>query len=85
MISEFRSNLSKIELLISLNSLGRSSGQGAFSIWTHNLKGRQWADSYVVQGAPVGTKGIPAVTLQPGEQWLGAWFSFAPSDVCFDY
>lgn len=52
-------------------SLGRSSGHGAFSIWTHNLKGREWTDSYVVEGAPKGTKGVSAVTLQAGEQWIG--------------
>ena len=55
----------------SIHSLGRSSGQGAFSIWTHNLRGRRWTDSYVVKGAPKGTKGVCAVILQPGEQWLG--------------
>lgn len=54
-----------------LNSLGRSSGQGAFSIWTHEMKGRKWTDNHVVKGAPEGTEGVPAVTLQPGEQWLG--------------
>lgn len=53
------------------SSLGRSSGTGAFSIWTHNLKGREWTDNYVVEGSPKGTKGVPAVTLQAGEQWIG--------------
>ena len=66
--------LSRIYLQVaadSAHSLGRSSGQGALSIWTHNLKGKQWTDNYVVKGVPNGTKGVPAVTLQPGEQWLG--------------
>ena len=54
-------------------SLGRSSGRGAFSIWTHQLKGRRWTDNYVVEEAPEGTKGVPAVTLQAGEQWLGTY------------
>ncbi|ETI20394.1 hypothetical protein G647_08429 [Cladophialophora carrionii CBS 160.54] len=53
--------------------LGRSSGQGAFSIWTHRLKGRQWTENYVAEGAPEGTKGVPAVTLQAGEQWLDVY------------
>jgi hypothetical protein len=51
--------------------LGRSSGDGAFSIWTHNMKGREWHDNFVPNGAPSGTPGLPAVTLQAGEQWLG--------------
>ncbi|OJJ08593.1 hypothetical protein ASPVEDRAFT_47727 [Aspergillus versicolor CBS 583.65] len=48
--------------------LGRSSGKGAFSIWTHNMKGIEWHDSFVPLGAP-DTDSIPAVTLQAGEQW----------------
>ncbi|KAF8244059.1 FAD-binding domain-containing protein [Wilcoxina mikolae CBS 423.85] len=32
--------------------LGRSSGTGAFSIWTHNMKGREWHDEFVAKGAP---------------------------------
>lgn len=51
--------------------LGRSSGKGAFTIWTHNIKGREWYDAFVPKGSPNDTKGIPAVTLQAGEQWLG--------------
>jgi hypothetical protein len=32
--------------------LGRSSGGGSFAIWTHNLKGRAWHDSFVPTNAP---------------------------------
>jgi hypothetical protein len=56
---------------ITKGSLGRSSGKGAFSIWTHNLKGIEWHDSFVPWGAPIDTSGVPAVTLQAGEQWFG--------------
>ncbi|KAI5776948.1 FAD/FMN-containing protein [Geopyxis carbonaria] len=52
--------------------LGRSSGKGAFAIWTHNLKGREWHDLFVTKGAPAGS-GVPAVTLQAGEQWLDVY------------
>lgn len=52
-------------------SLGRSSGKGALSIWTHNLKGINWHDSFVPQGAPAAVNGVPAATLQAGEQWFG--------------
>ncbi|KAF3893398.1 FAD-binding PCMH-type domain-containing protein [Trichophyton interdigitale] len=50
--------------------LGRSSGSGAFSIWTHNLKGKEWHKSFKPKGAPSNVGGIPAVTLQAGEQLL---------------
>jgi hypothetical protein len=52
-------------------SLGRSSGKGSFSIWTHNLKGQTWHDSFTPASAPPGTRGIQAVTLRAGEQWWG--------------
>lgn len=53
--------------------LGRSSGKGAFAIWTHNLKGRTWHDSFVPKGAAKGETGVKAVTLQAGEQWLDVY------------
>ena len=53
------------------HSLGRSSGKGSFGIWTHNLKGIEFHDSFVPQDAPANATGIPAVTLQAGEQWFG--------------
>ena len=53
------------------DSLGRSSGEDAFVIWTHNIKGRKWHDSFVPKNAPRNSAGIPAATLQAGEQWLG--------------
>ncbi|RHZ62522.1 hypothetical protein CDV55_106473 [Aspergillus turcosus] len=51
--------------------LGRSSSQGALGIWTHNLKGIDWHESFVPRGAPAAVNGIAAVTLQAGEQWFG--------------
>ncbi|KAH7125208.1 putative FAD binding domain protein [Dendryphion nanum] len=53
--------------------LGRSSGEGAFAIWTHHLKGRKWHDDFVPQGAPGGVTGVKAVTLNAGEQWLDVY------------
>ncbi|PGH10938.1 hypothetical protein AJ79_05184 [Helicocarpus griseus UAMH5409] len=53
--------------------LGRSSGEGSFSIWTHNLKGKEWHKDFVPRNAPTGTPGIPAVTLQAGEQLLDVY------------
>lgn len=54
--------------------LGRSSGAGTFAIWTHNMKGREWHDSFVPSNAPNGTVGVPAATLLAGEQWFGKCF-----------
>lgn len=53
--------------------LGRSSGDGSFAIWTHNMKGREWHNSFFPSNAPDNVQGIPAVTLQPGEQWLDVY------------
>lgn len=62
-----------LSLTTTIISLGRSSGKGAFSIWTHNMKGINWHDSFVPRGAPANAGGVPAVTIQAGEQWLGEW------------
>ncbi|KAI9368655.1 hypothetical protein BJX61DRAFT_550263 [Aspergillus egyptiacus] len=61
--------------------LGRSSGEGAFSIWTHNLKGIEWHDSFVPRGAPAEVGGLPAVTLQAGEQWFDVYQAAAKQGV----
>ncbi|KAI1974981.1 hypothetical protein LOZ51_002484 [Ophidiomyces ophidiicola] len=61
--------------------LGRSSGRGAFAIWTHNLKGKEWNSSFVPQGAPLNVAGIPAVTLQTGEQWQDVYKAAAEQGV----
>ncbi|WEW60423.1 hypothetical protein PRK78_005909 [Emydomyces testavorans] len=50
--------------------LGRSSGKGAFAIWTHNLKGKEWHTAFIPKQAPRETAGVAGVTLQAGEQWL---------------
>lgn len=70
-----------LDLTTSLISLGRSSGEGAISIWTHNMKGIEWHDLFVPRGAPADAGGVPAVTLQAGEQWLGEWMLFFYSSL----
>lgn len=37
------------------------------------MKGIEWHASFVPRGAPADAGGVPAVTLQAGEQWLGEW------------
>ncbi|QMW39082.1 hypothetical protein G4B11_002362 [Aspergillus flavus] len=73
-------------LLVTKNTghdhLGRSSGKGAFGIWTHNLKGIEFQSSFTPQGAPPDSSGIPAVTLQAGEQWFGG-SSLEDVSVCW--
>ncbi|KAK5788537.1 hypothetical protein VI817_009495 [Penicillium citrinum] len=64
-----------------LRSLGRSSGKGAFSIWTHNLKGIEWHDSFIPMGAPEDANGVPAVTLQAGEQWFDVYRAAAKQNA----
>lgn len=69
--SQYVTTASLVLFRLTFTSLGRSSGRGSFSIWTHNLKGKEWHQSFSARGAPKGTPGVPAVTLQAGEQWLG--------------
>lgn len=63
--------MKKLGLTAWVVSLGRSSGNGAFSIWTHNMKGIEWHDSFAPRGAPADADRVSAVTLQAGEQWIG--------------
>ncbi|KAG8696540.1 hypothetical protein FRC08_007085, partial [Ceratobasidium sp. 394] len=48
--------------------LGRASAVGSLSIWTHQLKGVNFTDSFVADGCKGGS-GVPAVTLGAAEQW----------------
>ncbi|KAE8371861.1 hypothetical protein BDV26DRAFT_298399 [Aspergillus bertholletiae] len=72
-------------LLVTKNTghdhLGRSSGEGAFGIWTHNMKGIEFHDSFTPQGAPADAHGMPAVTLQAGEQWFDVYQAAAKQGV----
>lgn len=40
------------------------------------MKGIEWHDAFVPQGAPADVGGLPAATLQAGEQWLGERIPF---------
>ncbi|KAG8731948.1 hypothetical protein FRC10_001325 [Ceratobasidium sp. 414] len=42
---------------------------GSFSIWTHQLKGMNFTDSFVPTGCSRNVSGVPAVTLGAAEQW----------------
>ncbi|KDN37518.1 hypothetical protein RSAG8_10117, partial [Rhizoctonia solani AG-8 WAC10335] len=52
--------------------LGRSSGEGSFSIWTHNLKGINFNDSFAGVGCS-GTSVEPAVTIGAAELWVDVY------------
>ncbi|ELU40474.1 FAD/FMN-containing protein [Rhizoctonia solani AG-1 IA] len=52
-------------------ALGRSSGAGAFGVWTHKLGGINFTDSFVAEGCS-GDQGVPAVTIGAATQWFGA-------------
>ncbi|CAE6489921.1 unnamed protein product [Rhizoctonia solani] len=50
--------------------LGRSSGEGSFSIWTHELKGINFTKSFIPVGCSEDSgHGVPTVTVGAGEQW----------------
>ncbi|KAF8596579.1 FAD/FMN-containing protein [Ceratobasidium sp. AG-I] len=53
--------------------LGRSSGAGSLSIWTHKLTGMNFTDSFVAEGCPGKTPGVPAVTIGAAEVWLNVY------------
>ncbi|QRV90345.1 FAD-binding domain protein [Ceratobasidium sp. AG-Ba] len=48
--------------------LGRSSGAGSLSIWTHLLKGINFTDRFVADGCS-NASGVSAVTVGAAEQW----------------
>lgn len=53
--------------------LGRSSGRDALLVWTHPMRKIAVHDTFVPQGAPAGTKGLPALTAEAGARWLEAF------------
>ncbi|KAG8728019.1 hypothetical protein FRC11_011944, partial [Ceratobasidium sp. 423] len=53
--------------------LGRSSGEGSFSIWTHKLKGINFTDAFVPNGCSKDETGVPAVTIGAAEQWIDVY------------
>ncbi|KAG8748769.1 hypothetical protein FRC11_011898, partial [Ceratobasidium sp. 423] len=53
--------------------LGRSSGEGSFSIWTHNLKGINFTDSFIGAGCPETMAVDHAVTIGAAEQWIDVY------------
>ncbi|KAJ8086653.1 hypothetical protein AAF712_001966 [Marasmius tenuissimus] len=50
-------------------NLGRAFGVGSVEIFVGLLTGYEFHDSFVPEGAPEGTEGLPGVTIQPGVQW----------------
>jgi FAD/FMN-containing dehydrogenase len=53
---------------------GRSTGpRESLLIWTHHMRGITVHDSFVPEGAPAGTKPVPAVTTTAGNRWLEAY------------
>ncbi|KAG8761948.1 hypothetical protein FRC12_009258 [Ceratobasidium sp. 428] len=53
--------------------LGRPSGTGTLSVWTHQLKDINFADSFTPSGCPGNDVGVPAVTVGAGTQWLNVY------------
>ncbi|CAE6474213.1 unnamed protein product, partial [Rhizoctonia solani] len=53
--------------------LGRSSGEGSFSIWTHHLKGINFTDSFVGTGCSDDKTSQSAVTVGAAELWIDVY------------
>lgn len=43
------------------------------------MKGRVWHKLFVPEDAPDDVEGVPAVTLQAGEQWRGMYMYIYPN------
>ncbi|KAG8791887.1 hypothetical protein FRC12_007875 [Ceratobasidium sp. 428] len=52
--------------------LGRSSGTGSLSVWTRQLKGIKFTESFGAASCKQGS-GVPAVTLGAAETWLDVY------------
>ncbi|KAG0249389.1 hypothetical protein DFQ27_000146, partial [Actinomortierella ambigua] len=46
--------------------LGRSSAANSINLWVHHMNKIDVVDSYIAEGAPAGTAGIPAVIMEGG-------------------
>ncbi|QRW23165.1 FAD-binding domain protein [Rhizoctonia solani] len=69
-----RYNLSLVVKSTGHDYLGRSSGaEGSFSIWTHNLRGIDFTNSFVASGCSQNETALPAVTVKAAEQWLDVY------------
>ncbi|MCH2136601.1 MAG: FAD-binding oxidoreductase [Phycisphaerales bacterium] len=50
--------------------IGRNNAPDSLLVWTHAMRDVTSHASFVPQGAPEGTKGVPAVSAQAGARWL---------------
>jgi FAD/FMN-containing dehydrogenase len=53
--------------------LGRNCAADSLLVWTHDMREITIHDSFVPQGAPPGTPGIHAMTVEAGTRWLEAY------------
>ncbi|KAL7266287.1 hypothetical protein RUND412_011172 [Rhizina undulata] len=53
--------------------MGRSTGFGALSIWTHNLRGLEYFDNFVPSGCSTGQGEGTAVSIAAGHQWIDVY------------
>ncbi len=53
--------------------LGRNNAADSLLVWTHHMRNINRHDSFVPDGAPAGTEGVPALTVGAGTRWLEAY------------
>ena len=53
--------------------LGRSNAADSLLVWTHDMREITMHDAFVPQGAPAGTPGVHAMTVEAGTRWLEAY------------
>ncbi len=57
--------------------LGRSSAPDSLLVWTHRMRQVRYDPDFVIEGAPVGTPGLPALTAEAGARWIEAYLAAA--------
>ena len=53
--------------------LGRNCAADSLLVWTHAMRDIQLHDVFVPAGAPQGTRGVQAMTVEAGTRWLEAY------------
>ncbi len=60
--------------------LGRNCAPNSLLVWTHDMRTVTVHDNFVPRGAPAGTAGVEAMTVEAGTRWLEAYQAAIAAD-----
>jgi hypothetical protein len=63
------------------DSIGRASGEGAFLIWTRNLRSLALVPDFKAAGTPIGISSVRVIKSGPGDGWQSVYKLANRSDV----